>query len=158
MLRRHLGSDRDRQQTLWQELNEGTATVVGFATLCSMAMCQTADPPEELSQEALALLAASRERGIMEIRGFKEAFDSTERLLGVGVELDPDRWLVFKQKSQPEMTIRFLDGFRQLCLSGFVMHHMQRDFSLTTKGFEAASLLDAADFESQLEFAVEVQH
>ncbi len=37
MLRRHLNSE-NRQLTLWQELSEGTATVVGFATLCRVAM------------------------------------------------------------------------------------------------------------------------
>ncbi len=156
MLRRHLGSDNDRQQTLWQELNEGTATIIGFATLCSMSMCGTADPIEECSDEAMAILIAARDRGIIEIRGSKEAFDSTERLLGVCVELNQDQWLIFRRKSEPERSIRFLDGFRQLCQAGLVMHHLQRDFSLTTKGFALAHQLEPSDFSEQLGFAEEV--
>ena len=158
MLQRHLGSDRDRQLTLWQELSEGTATIVGLATLCNLAMTGTADPPEELNDFAKAILVAARDRGIMEIRGSKEAFDSTERLLGVCVELSQDEWLMFKRKADPEQTIQFLDGFRQLCLAGLVMHHMMRDFSLTAQGFAAAKELKREDFQKQLAFAVEVTH
>jgi hypothetical protein len=157
MLRRHLGAE-DRQQTLWQELSEGTATIVGFATLCSMAMCGTAPPPEELSEEAKAILAAAVGRGIMDIRGSKESFDSSERLLGVCVEQGEDSLLLFRRKSEPEQTIRFLDGFRQLCQAGLVMHHMQREFSLTTRGYEAARKLDRSELEELLEFALEVPH
>ena len=155
MLRRHLGSE-NRQQTLWQELNDGTATVVGFATLSTMAMCGTAPPPEELSAEAIAILVAASERGIMDIRGSQEGFDSSERLLGVCVEQSEDKLLLFRRKSEPEQTIRFLDGFRQLCQAGLVMHHMQREFSLTAKGFELARSLDETDADRLLEFAVDV--
>lgn len=157
MLRRHLNSE-DRQQTLWQELSDGTATIVGFASLCTMSMCGTAPPTEDLSDEAKAILVAASRRGTMDIRGSKEAFDSSERLLGVCVEQGEDSFLMFRQKSEPERTIRFLDGFRQLCLAGMVMHHMQRDFSLTTKGFETAKTLDPKKLAETLSFAREVSH
>ena len=109
MLRRHIHSE-ERQQTLWQELSEGTATIVGFATLSTMAMCGTAPPPEELSNEAKAILVAAAVRGTIDIRGSKESFDSSERLLGVCVEQGEDSLLLFRRKSEPEQTIRFLDG------------------------------------------------
>ena len=157
MLPRHLNSE-NRQLTLWEELTEGTATIVGFATLCSLAMCGTAPPSEELSDEAKAILLSAAGLGIMDIRGSKESFDSSERLLGVCVEQGENSLLLFRRKSEPEQTIRFLDGFRQLCQTGLVMHHMQREFSLTSKGFEAAKTLDRFDLEELLEFAVEVPH
>lgn len=157
MLRRHIGLE-DRQQTLWQELNEGTATIVGFATLCTLSMSGTAGPAEDLSHEALAILKAAENRGFIEIRINKESFDSSERLLGVCVERAENEFLLFRRKSEPERTIRFLDGFRQLCLAGLVMHHIHREFSLTAKGFELARTLDRADFCEQLEFGEEVDH
>lgn len=157
MLRRHIGSE-DRQQTLWEELNQGTATIVGFATLCTLSISGTAGPAEELSSEAQAILVAAGNRGFIEIRINKESFDSSERLLGVCVEATENEFLLFRRKSEPEKTIRFLDGFRQLCLAGLVMHHINREFSLTTKGFELARTLDRNEFLKQIEFAVEVDH
>ena len=157
MLHRHLGSE-DRQQTLWQELNEGTATIVGFATLCTLALSGTAGPAEELCPEAMAILVTAVNRGSIEIRVNKESFDSSERLLGVCVEVSEGEFLLFRKKSEPEQTIRFLNGFRQLCLAGFAMHHIHREFSLTAKGFEEARKLNPDPLKEYLAFATEVTH
>jgi len=42
-------------KTLWQELNEGTATIIGFATLCSMSMCGTAEHAGMLLQRRYSI-------------------------------------------------------------------------------------------------------
>ena len=65
-----------------------------------------------------------------------DAFSAPARFLAVRVELDEEQWLVFRSREDPAVTIRFLDGFRELCAAGLVMHHLYRDFSLTRAGFE----------------------
>lgn len=159
MLSRNLGQS-DLQANSWNDLGHGAPTILGFANLCSRAMAQPNRALEisELSSEALAILAASAKRGTMDIRASREPFDSAERFLAVCVEHELDQRLLFLQKSNPKQTIRFLEGFRQLCECGFVMHHLQRDFSLSVTGFEAAEKLDREDYEPLLQFAVEIEH
>ena len=128
-----------RELVLWEELGLGAPTVIGFARLCSQALTANRQAPaEELATESRAILYAARHRGAIEVKGVNHAFDSSERLLAICVELDADRQLVFRRRHAPEFTIRFLDGFRQLCASGLVMHHLFREFSLTRAGFELA--------------------
>jgi hypothetical protein len=124
---------------LWEELGEGAPTLVAFAHLCSRALAEErAAALEGLSDEALGILYAAGRRGAIEVKGVNHAFESSERFLTVCVELDLERQLILKRRDDPELTIRFLDGFRQLCAGGLVMHHILRDFSLTRHGFEAA--------------------
>ena len=159
MLLRHLGSDDSVGPLSWQELSEGVPTLAGLATVCSLALRDPANADvDTLSREALAILVAASNRGIIDIRGSKEAFDATERLLAVCVEIDPDTRLLFRRKDDPRQTVRFLEGFRQLCAAGLVMHHLQRDFSLTHAGYGLATGLDREDFHPELEFATEIAH
>jgi hypothetical protein len=124
---------------LWEELGEGAPTLAAFAQLCSQAIIADAKADRDsLSPEALAILYAARQRGVIEIKGVNHAFESTERFLTVCVELDLERQLILKRHDDPEMTVRFLDGFRQLCASGLIMHHQFREFSLTRYGFQLA--------------------
>jgi hypothetical protein len=135
-----------RPMALWEELGYGAPTLIGFARLCSEALAANRQVPlAELVTEARAILYAARQRGAIEIKGVNNAFDSSERLLAVCVELDADRQLVLRRRQDPEVTIRFLDGFRQLCTSGLVMHHLFRDFSLTRAGFELARSIPRQD-------------
>ncbi len=128
-----------RNLVLWEELGAGAPTLIAFAQLCSQALAANrTEPAERLSDEARAILYAARHRGSIEIKGVNHAFESSERFLTVCVELDLERQLILKRHDDPELTIRFLDGFRQLCASGLVMHHIYRDFSLTRSGFELA--------------------
>jgi hypothetical protein len=161
-------SEDGRQMVLWQELGEGAPTVVAFARLCSEAIVTShsqrstprpgdakrenpespvfpADPAEtpgdlleSLDEEARAILYLARHRGTIEVKAVNHAFESSERFLTVCVELDMERTFILKRRDDPELTVRFLDGFRQLCVSGLVMHHIFRDFSLTRRGFELA--------------------
>lgn len=139
-------SDDGRPMVLWQELGEGAPTVVAFARLCSESLiAQRCEPLESLAEEALAILYLARHRGTIEVKAVNHAFESSERFLTVCVELDLERTFILKRRDDPELTIRFLDGFRQLCAAGLVMHHLLRDFSLTIRGFEIARSIRRED-------------
>lgn len=150
-------SDDGRRMVLWEELGAGAPTLAAFAHLCSQALAENCCATrEELSEEARAILYAARHRGAIEIKGVNHAFESTERFLTVCVELDLERQLILKRRDDPEFTIRFLDGFRQLCVSGLIMHHIFRDFSLTRPGFELARAIRREEV-SVLEMLIEDQ-
>ena len=142
---------------LLNELSDGLPTIAAFARLCGRAITGDAEGTP-LSQEALTILAVARGSGTLEIRGDKNAFESTERFLAVCVEIDTNRRLLFRDKANPRQTILFLDGFRQLCQSGLVLHHMLRDFSLSKTGYELADSLDPSEFKKLLEFGLEIDH
>lgn len=135
-------SEDGRQMVLWQELGEGAPTVVAFARLCCDALvADRCQPLESLDEEARAILYLARHRGTIEVKAVNHAFESTERFLTICVEIDLERTFILKRRDDPELTVRFLDGFRQLCISGLVMHHLFRDFSLTRRGFELARIV-----------------
>ncbi len=139
-------SEDGRQMVLWQELGEGAPTLIAFARLCSDALAANYPGPEpSLSPEARAILYLARRRGAMEVKGVNHAFDSSERFLAVCVEIDLEREFILKRRDDPQLTVRFLDGFRELCAAGLVMHHLLRDFSLTRRGFEIAQSLRRED-------------
>ena len=49
----------------------------------------------------------------------------------------------FRQTGDVRGNIRYLEGFRQLCAAGLVLHHLNHEFSLTDAGFEVAAHVDA---------------
>ena len=104
-----------------------------------------------LTPEAEAILCAARERGIFEVKGTNQEFESTRRLLAIYVETAANCYLVFRDQREPEVTIRFLDGFRELCEAGLVMHQMGAEFSLTRSGFERAAVLQESALQDYLE-------
>jgi hypothetical protein len=130
---------------------------LGFAQLAARALAGNIDPLPVLSNEALVLLHIARDRGIFEVRGQPDAFDSTERLLAVSVEFAEGRWKVFRQKSNPQKTVAYLDAFRELCQNGLVMHHSLRDFSLTKNGFSVAAECKPRDLAAELEWASDLE-
>ena len=158
MLLRNLGSDHQRQQTAWNDLAEGAPTIVGLANLCSLALANPKEicPVDELSDEAKTILVMAAHRGTIDIRANRDSFDSADRFLAVCVEYELDRRLLFLQKDDPQQTIRFLEGFRELCESGLVVHHLQKDFSLSSRGFEIAKGLAKSKFETLVQFAVKL--
>ena len=161
MLFRNLGGGDQNQSISWQDLEFGAPTIIGYARLCSLALSQpTPGSPslDDLSNEAKTILAAVRERGTLDVRASRESFDSAERFLAVCVEFELDRRLLFLQKEDPKQTVRFLEGFRELCQSGLVVHHLQKDFSLSAAGFDLAAKLTRDDYEDLLSFAVEIEH
>ncbi|MEZ6137110.1 MAG: hypothetical protein R3C53_19630 [Pirellulaceae bacterium] len=117
----------------------------------------SSDEPLEklLSPEARAILYAAKERGIIEIRAVNSAFDAAARLLAVYVELSDERTIAFRDQSQPAVTVRFLEGFRELCDRGLIIHHIHRDFSLASQALELAQHIPQAEVQSQLDQATE---
>jgi hypothetical protein len=158
MLMRNLGTDSTR--SAWHDLSEGAPTIAGFASLCGRALSapQAECSLEELSEEAKTILVAATPRGTIDIRANRDSFDSAERFLAVCVEYELDQRLLFLDKSKPQQTIRFLEGFRELCQQGMVIHHLQRDFSLTQRGFAFAEHLVRDDFKELLAFGVLLEH
>ena len=140
------------------ELNDGLPTILALARLCGRAISGEILAVQHLSESAKAILALGSKRGVYEIRGNTDGFESADRFLAVCVEVESDQRLIFRDKSNPRNTMKFLEGFRQLCQSGLVLHQTQKEFSLTDNGFDLAESLDVRDFESLTQFAVEVEH
>lgn len=162
MLFRNLGNGDQNQSISWQDLEFGAPTIIGYARLCSLALSQPSQFAEsnidELSLEARTILVAARDRGSLDIRASRESFDSADRFLAVCVEFELDRRLLFLQKENPKQTVKFLDGFRELCQFGLVIHHLQKDFSLSAAGFEVAANLNPQTVQDLMDFALEIEH
>ncbi len=177
MLPRYTASDSSSLPG-WNELGESVPLVAALANLSAKAWANSGAPESEparpdserpdakqvaltstmqlLDREALALLAAAAPQGFFELRTAPSEFDSSDRMLAVSVELPHQRRLVFKQAAKPRKTIRFLEAFRQLCQYGLVIHQLQKEFSLSSLGFEMATQLDPREFEEELKFAKEL--
>jgi hypothetical protein len=172
MLRRNLSNFDGSGPTWWQDLGHGAPTIAGFAMLCSRAIgggmlnveqVNDAQLPAEqiwqrLSVEAKAILKLAANRGTFEIRAKQDGFDSVERFLAVAIEVDVDSWRLLLDKSNPRQTIRFLEAFGQLCQYGLIIHHLQREFSLSSRGYELAEkfVTDESVPQALLEFGEEV--
>lgn len=145
----------------WDALGSGAPMLVALAQLASDAWVlrrQTGGEPPELSQllpEGQAILFAARERGIIELRAVNSAFDAAARLLAVYVEETDERTVAFRDANEPAVTLQFLEGFRQLCELGLIMHHIARDFSLTPAAFELARQIPRSEVQSLLDKATE---
>ena len=141
----------------WEAMGEGGPTLAALAAVCARALVLHDDLTSinEFSREALAILYSARERGVMEVRGVKTAFEASGRLLAVYVEETEHRTVAFRNRENPEVTIRFFDGFCELCRAGFVVHHLHRDFTLSRRGFDMARSIDRAEIEEQLAAATE---
>jgi len=144
-----------------QGLHSGASSVAQAARTegTEEADADAADPfqvaLDGLSGEALAILHASARRGIIELKAVNTAFDAAARLLAVYVEESDERTIAFRDPHRPEVTVRFLDGFRQLCERGFVIHHIYRDFSLSPMGFEIARSVSRTRVQPWLDMATE---
>ena len=60
------------------------------------------------------------------------------------------------RRTEPEITIRFLDGFRELCRAGLVLHQCAAEFSLTRQGFQVARGVDETAIAELLELGIPV--
>jgi hypothetical protein len=138
----------------WEALGAGAPVLVALAQLCSQAMVNLPAAneltAEGLSPEARAILVAAAHRGVIEIKAVNTAFDPAARLLAVYVELSDTQTIAFRDPADPEVTVSFLEGFRQLCRAGLVMHHIHRDFSLTHFGFQIARRIDPQEVQAWL--------
>ncbi|HTN74940.1 MAG TPA: hypothetical protein VL096_06825 [Pirellulaceae bacterium] len=149
--------DETRPPLTWEDLTIGAPTIIGFAGLCSRALAAGVVAPAELSLAAETLLYAARQRGSFEIKAIKNAYDSAQRLLAVHVEQAPERVLAFRSRLSPQFTIQMLEGFRELCASGLVIHHLGHDFSLTHSGLQRAADIEAERIQALLAQAVELE-
>ena len=138
----------------WSELGHGAPTIAGLAQVASRAMATGGDKSLPLSLEARCLLYAARERGVIEVKGANRAFDAPGRMLAIHVETDDDHTLIFRRRSDPAFTIRFLAGFRELCAAGLAMHHIYTEFSLTRDGLDQAATIPAAEVTPLMDQAV----
>ncbi len=142
----------------WEAMGSGGPTLAALAAVCARAVVH---PPQAMvaidvfSNEALAILYVARSRGTIEVRGVRTAFEAPARMLAVYVEKDEDRTVAFRSQTDPRITMRFFEGFCQLCRSGLVLHHLGMDFSLTQAGFELALLVDPAVVAEQLATATD---
>ncbi|GIW57027.1 MAG: hypothetical protein KatS3mg110_3092 [Pirellulaceae bacterium] len=136
-----------------EPLASGMITIWALAQLAARALAGLVPPPEELSCEAKAILFAARQRGMLEIKGSNAAFERSERLLAVHVEQDEELAICFRSRRNPRFTIRCLEGFRQLCAAGLVMHHFSSEFSLTEAGFREAARVGQEEVQAILDEA-----
>lgn len=141
----------------WNELSESVPVIAALAALAARAWTENGpEPRRELSHEAKALLAAAAVRGIFELRTTPAEFDSSDRMLAVSVERPDQRRLIFKRTGEPRRTLRYLEAFRELCEQGLVIHQLQKEFSLTERGFAAAAVLSNEPFAADFSFALDV--
>lgn len=124
-------SPGSRLRLTWADLVEGTPTVIALAELCSAALARGTPPQGELSLAAKAILFAARQRGCVELKATKNAYDSAQRLLAVHVETSPERMLVLRSRLEPHFTLQMLEAFRELCAAGLILHSHGREFTLT---------------------------
>lgn len=152
MLERFLSEDRRRSMD-WDSLSAGAPTVLALARLAAESWVLPARETEGLSVEARAILFLARDRGVIELRATNDAFDSADRLLVVQIETSAEQRVALRTPGDPRGTMKFLEGLRQLCECGLVIHHLQREFSLTGRGFALAESLNQAGLESALQAA-----
>jgi hypothetical protein len=144
----------------WEALGQGAPMLVALAQLCAerwvLRNCPEVEPTQRpLPAEAQAILFAAQARGIIEVRAVNSAFDAAARLLAVYVELSDERTIAFRDPRKPEVTVRFMEGFRELCQRGLVMHHIYRDFSLSPQGMELAKSIAVDQVQHLLDQATE---
>jgi len=119
--------------------------------LCSKAMLEGPRPAAALSKEAEAILWSAQQRGVLELKGGYTAYSGAARLLAVCIEQQDESTLEFRSTTNVEITTRYIEGFRQLCQHGLILHHLFRDFSLSQYGFERAKTVDPAAAKRMLD-------
>ena len=152
MLERFLGGD-GQSPTGWTDLGSGAPTLIALAQLCSQALAGGRVDSSQLSPEARAILYMARHRGVLEVKGSNTAYESPSRLLTVFVELEDQSQVRFRHPGDARQNVRFLEGFRDLCANGLLMHHLYHEFSLTSAGFDFAESLSPDGLETLLELA-----
>ncbi|MFW6170700.1 MAG: hypothetical protein ACODAD_09440 [Planctomycetota bacterium] len=150
MLERYLGSE-GVSSTIWNDLGSGAPTLIALAELCSQAITTGKTDTSPLSPEAKAILYIARHRGILEVKGSNSAYESPCRMLTVFVEVDNHSQIRLRHSSDARQNVQFLEGFRQLCANGLLIHHLYHEFSLTSVGFDVAETLSPHGLEELLE-------
>ncbi len=143
----------------WEALGAGAPMLVALSQLSSDSMANHSATEridlDLLLPEAKAILVAARNRGVIELKALNSAFEAPSRLLAVYVEVDDVQTIAFRDPNIPEVTVRFLEGFRQLCAYGLVMHHIYRDFSLTSRGFDLSRTISQEEVQPWIDKGTE---
>lgn len=140
----------------WDDLTASVPTIVAMAQLCANRLVEPPDTIPELGDQAKAILASAQDQGVIEIKGNNSEFESSKRMIAVYVEIDSNSQLMFRGKT-PEITVQFLDAFRELCSAGIIIHHVGGEFSLNTNGYELARGINRDTVNEILDQAVLVQ-
>ena len=130
------------QASLWKELTNSVPTLAALAQLSANRLVELPTEEITLRAEARAILSVTRDRGIIELKSNNSEFESSQRMLAVYAEQTTDTHVMFRSREDPAITIRFLEGFRELCDAAMVMHQVAGEFSLTVRGFEKAATID----------------
>lgn len=154
-MRERIAESAEQLATSWVDMGHGAPTIIALAQLCGRVLVHGPLYAEELSSEAKAILFTAACRGMLEIRGTNAAYESAARLLTVHIERDADARIQFRAPGNIEQNVRFLDGFRQLCAHGYVMHHLYHEFTLTPAGFALAKSIQLDEIEPLLVFQQE---
>lgn len=154
-MRERIAESLEQLAASWMDMGQGAPTIIALAQLCGRGWAQGRATVEELSLEARVILFAAAHRGMLEIRGTNTAYESASRLLTVHVERDAEDRVQFRAPGNIEQNVRFLDGFRQLCAQGYVMHHLYHEFTLTPAGFALAKAIQLEEIEPLLAFQQE---
>ena len=140
----------------WDDLTASVPTIVAMAQLCANRLVEPPETTPELGDQAKAILVSAQDQGVIEIKGNNSEFESSKRMIAVYVEIDSNSQLMFRGKT-PEITIQFLDAFRELCSAGIIIHHVGGEFSLNTNGYALARGINRDNVKEILDQAVLVQ-
>ena len=160
MLLRNIDGDRHQSTMVWEDLINGNPTLVGLAHLCSQAMTRPEKdlpPLEQLNQEAQTLLFLGLESGAFSIRANRDSFEPADRFLAVCIEKNEGKRMEFRCPGNLEQTIRFMDGFRDLCEYGLVMHQVLNEFSFAARGYDFARQVNRESVEEKFQWGREVE-
>ncbi len=141
--------------TSWADLSHGGPTILALAHLAARRWSdqeQPSPPADTLTAEAQAILHTARDRGVVELKVSNKAFESADRLLTVFVEIDDHHWMRFRIRSDIRASVRFLQGFRQLCDAGLVVHHLNAEFTLSESGFVLAREVQGANIAEVMKY------
>ena len=148
-LERYL-EDSQRSSGLADELRAAAPTISALARLCGSALCYELEARPSLSLEAEAILFAARKYGSFELKVTNAAVDPVDRFIAVHVQVAPEELFALRLPGDAAATMRWFEGFRELCAGGFVVHHIDSDFSLTSAGFEKAKSIQPNDVQDCL--------
>ena len=101
------------QANLWKDLTHSVPTLAALAQLASDRLVSPNTVEIALSPEANTILSITRDRGVIELKSNNTEFESAQRMLAVYVEQAADTHVMFRSRTEPEVTVRFLDGFRR---------------------------------------------
>ena len=169
MLPIHLNSAQDNENSLLEQLNQGIPSIWQMAKMCTAAQNQGIGAGEaesshscantsDLSTECQTILWLARNRGSFDIKFDRNAFESSDRVLTVHVEVGENSWQPCRVARNIRKNIAFLEAFMSLCRLGLVLHHVNTEFTLSGRGFECADSIAEDEIKAEIENLVTIDH